>query len=340
MEQEWFLNFLSAHRSFPEDRLFTWLWHTDWPHDVLNGVKMADEPTRRMLSTMKSEGDLENGVLIFLSDHGYRFGGFAKTSIGQMENNLPYFFVVFPKWFEKRFPQLVANVRVNSRRLVTAFDLHRTLQHLLHLQTNGGSSWSNDAAAAAAAASAEGQLPQESFSLLTEIPLERTCERAGIPDAYCGCFQLEEVDVSNVTFEKNDAINLTLKSEVGGANGSKSDVNNSIKSGASAIMNKVNEALKDVFDICVKWKISKLLKASKKPEEDKFMIRIEARPAVTEGSKDSSFSAIFQGWVVRNKSGAFDIKLSEVSRLDKYGLTSQCVLERAYHLKEYCRCKT
>ena len=177
MVQEWFLNFLSAHRPFPDDRLFTWVWHTDWPHDVLNGVKMADDPTQRMLHKMRSEGDLEKGVLILLSDHGFRFGDFVKTSIGQLENNFSYFFVVFPKWFEKQFPQLVANVRLNSRRLVTAFDIHRTLQHLLHLLTIGTSSWSNEAAAAAAA-SAEGQLPQESFSLMTEIPMERTCEKA------------------------------------------------------------------------------------------------------------------------------------------------------------------
>jgi len=324
MMHEWFLNYLSAHRSFPQDRLFSWLWNTDCAHDILNGVKMADAPTKRLLQTMKEKGDLEKGVLIFLSDHGFRFGGLAKSSVGQMENNLPFFFIVFPTWFEQQFPELVANVRVNARRLFTGFDLHRTLQHLLHMQTSG-TPWSNEAAAAASV-DADGHLPQEAFSLLTRIPLERTCENAGIPDAFCGCFQLEEVDVGGVTFDTNDAANDEKQKSVV----------LTAKSAAGALLLVVNDALKDVFDICHKWKIAKLLKASKKPGEDKFMIRIEVWP---EGARESSLSAIFQGWVVKNKSGSFDIKLGEASRLDKYGVTSQCVLKRAYKLKEYCRCK-
>ena len=244
-----------------------------------------------------------------------------------MENNLPYFFIVFPKWFEDQFPQLVANVRINARRLITGFDIHRTLQHFLHLQTKA-TPWSNEAAAAAdKAADADKLSPQESFSLLTEIPMERTCEKAGIPDAYCGCFQLQEVDVSRVTF-KNDVSGGELND----------GVSKMIKDGAIAIVTKINEALKDVFDICVKWKVTRLLKASKKPKEEKFMIRIEVKSEKSVDETGKPFAAIFQGWVVTNKAGSFDIKLGEISRIDRYGDTSKCVLQRAYKLKEYCRC--
>ena len=45
-------------------------------------------------------------------------------------------FFVFPPRFRLAFPEFVANARVNSRRLVTAFDLHRTWRHLLHLKSN------------------------------------------------------------------------------------------------------------------------------------------------------------------------------------------------------------
>ena len=53
IELEWFVNFLDAHRDFPQDNLFTWIWHSDWSHDILNGVKMADEPVRKLLQRMK-----------------------------------------------------------------------------------------------------------------------------------------------------------------------------------------------------------------------------------------------------------------------------------------------
>ena len=72
---EWFLNFLSAHRPhFPKDVLFTWTWTCDWSHDNLNNLKAADKPTKQLLQTMKANGDLDNGILVFLSDHGYRHG--------------------------------------------------------------------------------------------------------------------------------------------------------------------------------------------------------------------------------------------------------------------------
>ena len=94
---------------------------------------------------MESKGDLDNSVLILLSDHGLRFGSFAGTAVGDMENNLPFLYFAFPTWFHEKFSHLVANVERNSVRLVTPYDVRKTLQHLLHLQTNASHLWSNDA---------------------------------------------------------------------------------------------------------------------------------------------------------------------------------------------------
>ena len=69
----------------------------------------------------------------------------------------------------------MTNVHLNANRLVTAFDIHKTLQHLLHLQTEA-TPWTNHFP------DKNGLIPQESYSLMTEIPLERTCAKAGIPD--------------------------------------------------------------------------------------------------------------------------------------------------------------
>ena len=80
MMHEWFLNYLSAHRSFPQDRLFSWLWNTDCAHDILNGVKMADAPTKRLLQTMKEKGDLEKVSLASFGIHG--LGDGDKSTVG------------------------------------------------------------------------------------------------------------------------------------------------------------------------------------------------------------------------------------------------------------------
>ena len=91
--------------------------------------------------------------------------------------------------FHRRFPELVANVRRNRQRLVTPFDLHKTLQHLLHLQTNSTHAWTNNG------------FPdgQTAYSLMTdELPADRKCAEAGIADVFCSCdlIELKDVDVS------------------------------------------------------------------------------------------------------------------------------------------------
>jgi hypothetical protein len=45
---------------------------------------------------------LNKTVLIFLSDHGIRFGAIRKTSVGKLEERLPFMFLIFPDWFLKK----------------------------------------------------------------------------------------------------------------------------------------------------------------------------------------------------------------------------------------------
>ena len=81
---EWFLNFLSTHRPhFPKDVLFTWTWTCDWSHDNLNDLKAGDKPTKQLFQTMKAHGDLDNGILVFLSDHGYRHGSMYSLELNK-----------------------------------------------------------------------------------------------------------------------------------------------------------------------------------------------------------------------------------------------------------------
>ena len=335
---------------------------------------MADQPTLKMLRKMKGEGDLEKGVLLFVSDHGFPRGPFAETRYAEMDNNLPFLFVSFPSWFERQFPRLVANVRLNAKRLVTAYDIHKTLRHLLHLQTEE-KPWRNDDDRIP---DINGLVPPKSFSLLTEIPLDRTCATAGIPDEYCGCAPLEELDLDS------------LNSDVTVA-----------KNGALTLINVINAFLNDFADICFHWKFKKILKAKKVPKKRKFMVRVEAT-AFDKFRNYDAITAIFNGWLtqvtkegegdrkgkgegkgesegegkggrdgkgkgerdekgkgerkgegkgkregegerqrvqgVRSANG-FTVRLIDVSRFDRYGASSACVLYRSRAMEKICRCK-
>ena len=172
--------------------------------------------------------------------------GYATTSAGWMESNLPFFFLVFPPFFKARNPELVANARGNAHRLVTAYDIHKTLKHLLHLQTRS-TSWSNDEDAADSNSS---KPLIKSFSLLTKIPSARSCDDAGIPAAFCSCSNLEEIDANSSV----------------------------VTDAAKAIVRTINEALEPVKDICGKWHLERVVKAMKRPWKREYSVLVETAP--------------------------------------------------------------
>ena len=300
------------------------IWESDWTHDIFDGVRMADVPTANFLRQLHSKGHLSNSVLIFLSDHGFRFGEYLETSVGMMEANLPFFFLVLPPFFKSQFPELVANAAGNTRRLMTAFDIHKTLQHLLHLQTSS-TPWSNadahDDAHIDESLRMQKRVPkmQTAYSIFTPIPANRTCREAGIPSAFCACHPIKDIPTDG-----QDVLNA-----------------------ARALVSFINEALSPVRNLCVTWRLNRVVKARKRQKTEEYSLVVE-----------TGHGAQFQGWVEIKKAGRGEhgghkgqehgqeeqghghiIDLSQVSRLDKYGNSSACVLKSNYRLKEYCLCR-
>lgn len=96
------------------------------------------------------------------------------------EHKIPLLAVLLPRWVEERYPATAAALRANEERLVTGYDLHATLHHLLHLGEGGG-----DEAPAARHArwAARGNVSEAvrwGVSLLDEVPAGRTCDEAGV----------------------------------------------------------------------------------------------------------------------------------------------------------------
>ena len=80
---------LASHRSSrSSDSLFSFIWTTDWAHANINLQKRADRPTHDLIAEMRRKGDLNDSVLVFLSDHGLRHSGFVETEIGKYEGEL------------------------------------------------------------------------------------------------------------------------------------------------------------------------------------------------------------------------------------------------------------
>lgn len=66
-----------------------------------------------------------------------RFAEIRNTEQGKLEERLPWFSLTLPPWMSQTHPRAVANLRLNSHRLTTPFDIHATLSSILHFDSDG-----------------------------------------------------------------------------------------------------------------------------------------------------------------------------------------------------------
>ncbi|KAL3205086.1 hypothetical protein MRX96_011401 [Rhipicephalus microplus] len=164
---------LMAKRPF-----FSYTWSIDIAHNLLNSAGYADEPFRRHLETLHTSGTLNHTVLVFVSDHGMRFGDNRATYIGKFEDRQPFAFVVFPPWFLQKNPETAQSLRPNPHRLTTHFDIHATVVELLDYPN--------------------AQQPNSTYglSILHDIPDTRTCANASIARHWCICDARADANVT------------------------------------------------------------------------------------------------------------------------------------------------
>ena len=160
---------------------FGFTFITRLTHDDISLVGSADYAYVKFLRDFKGQGHLNNTILILYSDHGYRFGDLRSTYVGKVEERLPFLYVVFPDWFHKKYPKLAENLRTNSRRLTTPFDIYETLKDILHFD----------------GVNRKAKVTSRGISLFREIPKERNCFHAAIQPHWCLCLEQIRVETNS-----------------------------------------------------------------------------------------------------------------------------------------------
>lgn len=140
------------------------------------------------LKELKSSEILENTIVIFLSDHGMRFGDIRKYFTGWLEERLPFLFISLPEKFKRKYPEFERNLRINQDRLVSPYDLHLTLRQILFL--SGYKS------------NIEAEGCPTCQSLFEEVPKDRKCFEAGIDDIWCACNRFKEINKNSKKIEQ------------------------------------------------------------------------------------------------------------------------------------------
>ncbi|XP_064472797.1 uncharacterized protein LOC135387616 [Ornithodoros turicata] len=171
LQTDMYLHYLSGfvkrmrHRPF-----FAFVFLVDITHNFINHAGYVDAPLRRFFDEISDQ--LNNTLLVFLSDHGLRFGTIRTTLIGKFEDRQPFAFLSLPKWFLDGHQILNKNLATNQDRLTTHFDVHATLKEFLQFPN-------------------EGSKTKRGLSLFHEIPESRTCSDASIAHHYCSCEAVE-----------------------------------------------------------------------------------------------------------------------------------------------------
>lgn len=155
-------------------------WMNSFSHNDLNNPTMIDERFRNNLMDFEMDGIYDDNIVIFLSDHGMRYGKFASTSNGWYEERLPFLHFSIPRWFREKYPEKYSNLVDNAKKLTTPYDMFMTLQDLLKMN--------NPNYNLTKAIGCE-----NARSLFERIPSSRSCEDVAIPQHYCTCTSYKSI---------------------------------------------------------------------------------------------------------------------------------------------------
>ncbi|XP_066584356.1 uncharacterized protein [Prorops nasuta] len=299
----------NVHKNQPK---FLFGFHGELSHDSYNDIGVVDSDLYFWLKDLYAKGHLNNTVLILMSDHGHRFAEIRNTLQGKQEERLPFFSFTFPPWFKKVYPEAHANFIFNTQRLTTPFDVHKTLESIINFK-----------------GPKNGNLNERGISLFDKIPLRRTCSDAFIEPHWCACLSWEEISTRDPK----------------------------VVAAAKYFVQFLNNYTKDQRDICEILHLSEILWSSKliptkgllnfykSGDQDGFRGDFSAKTKLTNEiyqlkvalkPGDSLFEASITYDVMKDN---FSTKISDVSRINKYGSQARCVENSLYHLRKYCYCK-
>lgn len=161
---------------------FGFFWMNSISHDTINGLSSMDSHILTKLEHLEKEGVMNDSMIIFLSDHGMRYGDIRNTFIGWYEERLPFIYIWLPEWFREEDPEAYQALTVNQNRLTSPYDLYETLRDILIRA--GGEAISSSGC-------------PKCGSLFKTVPMERGCEDAGVASHWCVCTAFQKEDASN-----------------------------------------------------------------------------------------------------------------------------------------------
>ena len=179
----WVRDFFTAYNNHPK---FSFIWLNGLIHGKYHSFAAdADKDMCAFLESMESQGYMRKTFFILMSDHGPRFREARRAAQGRLEERMPFIGICVPPEFKTKYSIAFMNLKTNSHRLTTPFDIHETLMDVVNLR---GFSLGN--------------LSERGISLFREIPPERTCLQAGIDTHWCACQEVWSLPLNDSVVQR------------------------------------------------------------------------------------------------------------------------------------------
>lgn len=313
---------LQAH--YPQSPKFIFSFHGELSHDSINLIGVADNDLLAWLRDLQQSRDaeLDNTILILMSDHGNRFANVRDTLQGKQEERLPFFSFTFPESFKRQFPREYKHFVANTDRLTTPFDINRTLRHLLELQRG-------ESVPQQQQQHQSGNHSDRARSLFSAISPNRSCADAYIEPHWCSCLQWTAVEVTEPV----------------------------ILAAAQAVIDQINGVTESSRRLCASVRLQTIKRASKLVPQDNLVRFKQSQDTdgflgqFDESAKASSEmyevklvtrpgDAVFEASVTRVlATDQYHVDTAHISRVNKYGDQARCILHEDPELRKFCYCK-
>ena len=288
---------------------FTVGFVSEYTHGGYKQISSVDEYNTEFLKYLQEDNKLDNTFVIFMSDHGMRFGKFRMTEQGKLEERLPYFGLFVPPKFRTKFPEKYQTFLENKKRLTVPSDIHETLLDIIDEKSDLG------------------KFNRSIYSLFSPIPRERTCTNAGIEPHWCACQKAETISVSDQKLVQS------VQKVV-------SYFNSLMKDLSLCHLLSVKQILRAVSlqsdDMVLKFKSSwnRIAVFSDEVSVKKliqYQVTFETDPG----------SGVFEVTYVMNpETEVIDIDERSVSRLNRYNDAPKCIEKSHPGLRMFCYCRT
>ncbi|CAG9535714.1 unnamed protein product [Cercopithifilaria johnstoni] len=215
---------------------FSFNFITDLTHNNPNFIEAIDERLLTSLQRLHSNGVFNSTALVIMGDHGNRINSIQRTYIGRIEERAPLFSIRLPDAFTYKYQREIRNLKKNTKRLTSNFDIHQTLKDISRAEFRRNRSYYDRKG--------------RGVSLMDEVISEkRNCEDAGIPPNFCLCMEQRNLQLAKDTIANYncfDVEHLQILSK---------------KVDAYAINQMVRHGLRNQTEISVLFRIKHYVKA-------------------------------------------------------------------------------